>query len=136
MVLATKILVRSLILDLIGTPNDIFALEDCDKKQDTRLKDRDGWGPQSAAKLFAAINARRTIALDRFIYALGIRHVGETTARVLARVYGSADDWVAAMTEAGEGPDSAAYLDLLGIDGIGEAAANAVVAFFERYAET
>lgn len=118
-------------LKLIHTPNDIFSLEDNDKAQEPRLKDREGWGAQSAAKLFAAIDARRTIALDRFIYALGIRHVGETTARVLARVYGSADHWVDAMTAAGDGPESTAYLDLIGIDGIGEAAADAVVAFFK-----
>jgi len=118
-------------LGLIRTPNDIFSLEDEDKGHATRLKDREGWGVQSAAKLFAAIDARRTIALDRFIYALGIRHVGETTARVLARVYGSADQWVLAMTAAGEGPESAAYVDLIGIDGIGDAAADAVVAFFK-----
>ncbi len=117
-------------LGLIRTPDDIFSLEENDKRQDPRLKDRDGWGAQSAAKLFAAIDARRTIALDRFIYALGIRHVGETTARIMARVYGRADQWVNAMVAAGEGPDSAAYLDLIGIDGIGETAADAAVDFF------
>ncbi len=118
-------------LGLIGTPQDIFLLEAADKAQDRRLQDRDGWGPQSAAKLFAAINERRRVALDRFIFALGIRHVGETTARALARVYGTAEDWVAAMMAAGEGPDSAAYQDLVAIDGIGEAAAEAIVAFFQ-----
>ena len=118
-------------LGLIRTPVDIFTLEAADKSQDTRLKDREGWGAQSAAKLFAAIDARRTIALDRFIYALGIRHVGETTARVLARVYVSADQWVTAMTEAAEGPESVAYSDLVGIDGIGGAAADAAVGFFK-----
>jgi len=118
-------------LNLIRTPDDIFNLEQNDKAQDLRLKDRDGWGAQSVAKLFAAIDARRTIALDRFIFALGIRHVGETTARVMARVYGSADLWADAMIAAGDGAESAAYLDLIGIDGIGETAADAVVAFFQ-----
>ena len=46
--------------------------------------EREGWGETSARNLFNAINARRTVAFDRFIYALGIRHVGETTARALA----------------------------------------------------
>lgn len=119
-------------LGLIQTPDDIFTLERRDKAETTRLKDREGWGAQSAAKLFAAIEARRTIALDRFIYALGIRHIGETTARVLARTYGSAEQWVEAMVSAGEGTQSNAYEDLIGIDGIGAAAANAAVAFFKE----
>lgn len=115
---------------LVTVPQDIFALEAADGTQDPRLKDRDGWGLQSAEKLFAAINARRTIALDRFIYALGIRHVGATTARVLARVYGTAEQWAQSMTAASEGPESAAYQELIDIDGIGAAAADAIVVFF------
>ncbi len=63
---------------LLKVPQDIFRLEE---KIGGSLKDREGWGETSAANLFAAINARRRIALDRFIFALGIRHVGETTAR-------------------------------------------------------
>ena len=53
-----------------------------------KLAEREGWGETSAQKLFDAIEARRNVRLDRFIYALGIRHVGETTARLLARNYG------------------------------------------------
>ena len=56
-----------------------------------RLEDVEGFGETSVRNLFAAIEARRDIALDRFIYALGIRHVGETTAVALARGYGSWD---------------------------------------------
>lgn len=73
---------------LLKVPQDIFALED---RIGATSKEREGWGASSAANLFAAINARRNIAFDRFIFALGIRHVGETTARVLARAYGSAE---------------------------------------------
>ena len=73
---------------LIQSPHDIFTLEARDKRALKRLKDREGWGEASVRKLFDAIDARRSIALDRFIFALGIRHVGETTARVLARAYG------------------------------------------------
>ena len=76
---------------IIQSPEDIFTLQARDAKAKTRLEEREGWGPQSAAKLFAAIAARRRIALDRFIFALGIRHVGETTARLLARFYGTID---------------------------------------------
>lgn len=116
--------------DLIASPADIFRLEENDKDQLPQLKNRDGWGEQSARNLFSAISERRAVALDRFIYALGIRHVGEITARVLARVYGSAEDWVAAMAAAGDGPESDAYVELLNIDGIGSIAADAMVTFF------
>ncbi len=68
---------------LIQSPEDIFTLAVRDARSTkSRLEEREGWGPQSATKLFNAIAARRTIALDRFIYALGIRHVGETTAKL------------------------------------------------------
>jgi DNA ligase (NAD+) len=53
------------------------------------LKDREGWGATSVANLWAAIDARRQVPFSRFLFALGARHVGETTARVLARHYGS-----------------------------------------------
>ncbi len=76
---------------LIAAPQDIFTLAARDTRSSKKLAEREGWGETSAANLFAAIEARREIALDRFIYALGIRHVGETTARVLARHYGSAE---------------------------------------------
>jgi DNA ligase (NAD+) len=95
-----------------------------------KLKDREGWGSQSASKLFAAIDARRRISLDRFIFALGIRHVGETTAKVLARSYGDITAFKTAMIAASQGKDSEAWLDLYNIDGIGETVAAAIVEFF------
>jgi len=86
---------------LIQSPPDIFTLEKRDQRASSKLAKREGWGETSAKKLFAAIEARRNVRLDRFIYALGIRHVGETTARLLARNYGTADAFLAAMREAG-----------------------------------
>ena len=108
-------------------PQDIFGLEG--KVADT-LKDREGWGEASAANLFAAINARREIALDRFIFALGIRHVGETTARVLARAYGAAETLrnVAIAAEAG----NEAWDELTSHDGIGDVVAEAITQFFDE----
>ena len=110
---------------LITLPQDIFTLE---KLLAGALAEREGWGHSSAANLYAAINQRRSIALDRFIYALGIRHVGETTARVLARAYGSAekfrDSAIAAM------PDSEAWKELTSHDGIGDVVAEAISQFF------
>ena len=73
---------------LIQSPPDIFTLKARDARSSTRLAEREGWGALSAGNLFDAIDARRNIRLDRLIYALGLRHVGETTARLLARHYG------------------------------------------------
>ena len=82
----------------IRKPADIFTLEARDARTQTPLQDKEGWGKQSVRNLFAAINERRSISLDRFVYALGIRHVGETTARLLARSYGTFEAIRAAMT--------------------------------------
>ncbi|HYM98350.1 MAG TPA: NAD-dependent DNA ligase LigA, partial [Aestuariivirgaceae bacterium] len=82
---------------LLQSPPDIFTLEQLDRQSPKRLMEREGWGEISARNLFAAINARRNVTLDRFIYALGIRHVGETTARALARTYGTAETFMAQM---------------------------------------
>ena len=115
---------------LIQSPEDIFTLEARDRRAATRLEEREGWGAQSAGKLFAAIAARRKIALDRFIFALGIRHVGETTARLLARFYGTIDNFRAAMIEAAKGKDTDAFRELDAIEGIGEVVAEAIADFF------
>ena len=114
---------------LIAWPHDVFTLEERDKKDIKRLKNREGWGEASVRKLFDAIDARRTIALDRFIFALGIRHVGETTARALARAYGTADHVREQMIAAGS-MEGDAWNELNAIDGIGEIVAEAVVQFF------
>jgi DNA ligase (NAD+) len=115
---------------IIQSPEDIFTLQARDATGTSKLEAREGWGAQSAKKLFTAIAARRNIALDRFIFALGIRHVGETTARMLARFYGTTDDFLAAMREAGSDKDTEAFKELEAIEGIGEIVAEAVTEFF------
>jgi DNA ligase (NAD+) len=120
---------------LIKTPADIFTLEARDLAAGKRLREREGWGASSVQNLFAAINQRRTIGLDRFIFALGIRHVGETTARVLARSFGSAENLRTQMIAAGQftgggGEVSEAWTELTAIDGIGDVVAEALVQFF------
>lgn len=116
---------------LVTSPADIFTLE----KRDTapgnlqRLKNREGFGEKAVSNLFQAIDDRRSIDLDRFIYALGIRHIGQGNARLLARNYLTFAALREALTETGEEAGKA-YLDLLGIDGIGEAVADAVREFF------
>jgi len=116
----------------IRTPADIFTLAERDRAEGnlTPLRAKEGWGPKSAQNLFEAIEDRRTIELDRLIFALGIRHVGETTAKLLARTYGGFDNFRRAMTEAGQGTDNDAYRELNGIDGIGQVVADAIVEFF------
>ncbi|MFT3987091.1 NAD-dependent DNA ligase LigA [Aestuariivirga sp.] len=127
--LGDKIIAEFYADGLIASPDDIFTLETRDGRALKKLKDRDGWGQASVRKLFDAIDARRTIALDRFIYALGIRHTGETTARVLARAYGTIENVREQMIAAGvEGSD--AWNELTAHDGIGGVVAEAIVQFF------
>jgi DNA ligase (NAD+) len=114
---------------LIHSPHDIFKLE---QLYGPAIKKRQGWGESSARNLFEAIKARRAIGLDRFIFALGIRHVGETTARVLARAYGSADAFRDQMIAAGKGEENDAWTELTSHDGIGDVVAEALVQFFSE----
>lgn len=113
----------------IREPADIFTLEDRDARQMGKLKNREGWGEKSAAKLFAAIRGRREIPLNRLIFALGIRHVGDSTANLLATHYGSWQAFVAAMDRAAT-HEGEAWEDLLSIDGVGEVMARALVDTF------
>ncbi|MDP1626984.1 NAD-dependent DNA ligase LigA [Parvibaculum sp.] len=115
--------------ELIRRPDDIFTLEARDAKSLKKLKDREGWGSTSARKLFDAIDTRREVELDRFIFALGIRHVGETNARLLARSYGTLDHFEEQMRAAAD-RESDAWSELLSIDGVGEVLAESIVDFF------
>ena len=123
--------------DLIRTPGDIFRLPDHEED----IGEREGWGAQSAANLVKAIEARRTIGLDRFIYALGIRQVGQATAKLLARSYNTLEHWRDAMTAAyqerkqqpeARKPEDVGehYADLCNIEGIGMSVADDLVFFF------
>ncbi|MDR6818364.1 DNA ligase (NAD+) [Neorhizobium sp. 2083] len=116
----------------IRTAPDIFTLK---RRQEasalTKLENIEGFGKVSVKKLFDAIDERRGIALHRFIYALGIRHVGETTAKLLARAYGTYEAFVKAMQEAAE-LSGDAWDDLNNIEGIGEVMARAIVEFFKE----
>jgi len=114
---------------LIAKPDDIFTLEERDKHSLKKLKDREGWGATSAKKLFDAIDQRREVELDRFIFGLGIRHVGETNARLLARSYGTLENFVEQMRAAAD-PESEERAELLSIDGVGEVLAEALTDFF------
>ncbi len=113
---------------LITKPADIFTLAARDAKSAAKLKDREGYGETSVRNLFAAIEARRQIPLNRFIYALGIRHVGETNARRLARHFGTFEALRATARAAAAGSEARAEID--NIEGLGEVVAEAVADFF------
>ncbi len=117
---------------LVMEPADIFTLEARNRRATKKLEDREGYGETSVRNLFAAIAERRRIALNRLIFALGIRHIGETNARLLARHYGTIDAFLDGMTAAGAGKESEGYRELINIGGIGEVVADAVVEFFKE----
>ena len=123
---------------LVKSPADIFRLPE----REAEIAEREGWGKLSAKNLMTAIRERQTIGLDRLIYALGIRQIGEATARLLARHYGSLAGWRAAMLEAAKeraanpkemkkpelvGPS---FADLCNIDQVGFSVADDLVFFF------
>jgi DNA ligase (NAD+) len=107
--------------------NEKLALRDGDKK--VRLEDIEGYGETSVRNLFGAVEARRQIGLDRFIYALGIRHVGETTALALARGYGSWEAFHDASLKVAGG-DEEAIAEMDALDQIGDTVIQSVKAYF------
>ena len=109
----------------LHSPADVFRLPE----RETEIAEREGWGKVSARNLSRAIEARRRVPLERFIYALGIRRIGESNARLLARHYGSFDNWRSEMLVATE-PDSEARGELDNIVGIGPAIAEELADFF------
>jgi DNA ligase (NAD+) len=115
----------------IKSAADIFTLERRDRESDEPLTKVRGFKETSVRKLFAAIDARRSVPLDRFMFALGIRHIGETTAKDLAKAYGTLDALRSAVDAAiADGKGSEAYQDIDNIEGIGETVVDALVDFF------
>ncbi len=113
-------------LGWVAEPADIFTLK---ARYGEALAKREGWGEVSARNLLNAIEARRTIPLNRLIFSLGIRHVGENSGMLLARTYQSWAAFQAAMIAA-QPHEGAAWEELNGIDGVGEVMAASVVDFF------
>jgi hypothetical protein len=113
----------------VKAPADIFTLAARDEKNLRKLKDKEGFGAVSAQKLFEAIEARRTIPLDRMIYGLGIRHVGERTAVTLSRGYGSWQEFHDAALAIANG-DVAAREEMDALEDIGDAVIDAIATYF------
>jgi DNA ligase (NAD+) len=111
----------------VKEPADIFTLEARNPK--LKLEEIEGYGTTSVRNLFEAIRRRREIALERFIYALGMRHVGDTTALALARGYGSWDAFHGACLKVAKG-DEEAIAEMDALDQIGETVIASVAAYF------
>lgn len=126
--------IASLVADgILHDPVDLFLLEQAGPDFLKKLAARPGWGTVSVQNLLQAIHQRRTIPLHRFIYALGIRHVGESNARILAHFYGHWSRLFAALRAAAEANRTGqAWEELLQIDGVGPALAHAVVDFIKE----
>ena len=115
----------------IKSPADIFTLQKRNADSSEPLETLKGFGKKSVEKLFQSINVRRIAPLDRLLFGLGIRHIGETTAKDLAKAYGSLTALRSAVEAAVRGgPESAAYQDIDNIEGIGETVVDALVGFF------
>ncbi|HEX3164481.1 MAG TPA: NAD-dependent DNA ligase LigA [Pseudolabrys sp.] len=110
----------------VKEPADIFMLE---KKHKKELLEEEGYGETSVRNLFAAIDLRREISLDRFIFAVGIRHVGETTALALARGYGSWKSFHDACLKVAKG-DEETIAEMDALDQIGDTVIEAIRAYF------
>ncbi len=113
---------------LVNAPADIFTLEA--RNGDIQLETWEGWGETSASNLFEAINARRNVDFDKFLYSLGIRHIGQGNANLLAKYYLSFDKFYDSIKSIGD-EDSLAWTDLMAIDGVGVGAASALRGFFQ-----
>ncbi len=115
----------------VREPADIFTLEERDAANLSKLKNRDGWGEKSAENLFRAIEEKRTIPLNRLIFGLGIRHVGESSATLLANRFGSWQAFTHTL-DAVKDHQGAAWDELLSIDGVGPVMAAALVDTFQN----
>jgi DNA ligase (NAD+) len=133
--------------DLIRSPVDIFTLQERDAAPDnlTPIRKKDGWGDLSAKKLFDSIENSRDISFDRFLFGLGIRQIGQATAKRLATHYGDVETLQTAMLAATRGRvergadeenreelehNPEAYEDLISIEDIGPAVADDLIGFF------
>ncbi len=109
---------------------DIFKLEERDGKKFTLLRNKDGWGEQSVNNLFKSINSRRVISLEKFIYSLGIRHVGLSTANILAKNYKNLEYLISSIESAGD-IFSKEYEYLINLEGIGAKIGISIINYFK-----
>src|SRR4051812_1697493 len=113
----------------VKEPADIFTL--AERNRSIKLEEVEGYGETSVGNLFGAIAARREISLERFVYALGIRHVGETTAVALARGYGSWEAFHDAALRVAKG-DEETRAEMDALDQIGDTVIDAIAVYFNE----
>ncbi|MEM6780712.1 MAG: NAD-dependent DNA ligase LigA, partial [Pseudomonadota bacterium] len=140
--MGTKVIEQFWTDELVKSPVDIFTLQERDKNSLTPIKNKEGWGDLSAKNLFDAIDSKRIIPFNRFIYALGIRQVGEATAKILAQNYETLEIWREEMIKAANERQQASdehkkpenvgpsYSDLCALDGVGMSMADDLAGFF------
>lgn len=115
---------------LIENPVDIFYLQNNNEKSLVKLENMVGWGRKSVGNLFANVDKAKTVSLNRFIYSLGIRHIGEQTAKLLAREFQNYGNFIAAMESLLQG-DQLIYQRLNDLEGIGEKILLDIIDFFD-----
>lgn len=115
---------------LISNPYDIFFLKEKNEASLTKLENMDGWGKKSVENLFNNIEKSKNVSLPRFIYALGIRHIGEQNAKLLAREFGSYNNFITQMELLKEN-NSEIYQKLNNLDGIGDKMLVDIIDFFD-----
>ena len=113
---------------IIRVPPDIFTLAERNETLDPPIREREGFGETSEANLFRAIDDRRSVPLGRFVFALGIRRVGETTAALLARTYGSWEAIEKAVDAAARERPTPSFRRIIAIDGIGPKTVSGIAA--------
>jgi len=116
-------------LKWLSSPSDIYTLEKRIADGEISFAGRKGWGEKKISKLFSSINERRSVPFAKLIFALGIRHIGETTAKAIAETYIDLPTWVDAMEKLAAG-DEATRDELSNRDGIGNAVVEALQEFF------
>lgn len=117
--------------DLIKNAADIFDLEDKNKNLESPIQKWEGYGKKSVENLFSSINSSKNIKLNKLIYALGIRHIGEENAKLLAKNYGSIKTLLEKAKQF-KNKESEEYKELIDIDGIGEKVAESVANYLSN----
>jgi DNA ligase (NAD+) len=114
---------------VIQTPADIFKLEALNEAREDKIEKWEGWGELSVNNLYEAIDARRKMPLEKFLFSLGIRHLGQQNARLMAKTYLSLNGFISVMINA-QNPDHSDYDELVNIDGIGKKVAGSILRYF------
>ena len=115
---------------MISSPVDIFYLAQYNASLSQKLEDMQGWGDKSVYKLFNNIEQAKQVSLSKFIYALGIRHIGESNAKILAKEFVSAVNFFVSMTKLAQN-DGVIFTQLENLDGIGKKMLHDIIAFFD-----